>query len=124
MGAGFRGTYVEMGAAWIDRFSRIDRDKWRNLMSRVRLAMVLMLPFLFAALPLVALLFEPGNAGGPVASVVTIQPDAVAPEPGDAVVPLPADLMEDAEASKALAYRPYAEPQRDCSQGSNPHIAG
>lgn len=93
-------------------------------MSRIRLAVVLTLPFLFAALPLVALLFEPGSAGGVGASVVTIQPDVVAPEAGDAVMPLPAELMQDPEPSEPLAYRAYAEPQRDCSQGSNPHIAG
>lgn len=96
-------------------------------MSRIRLVVVLTVPFVFAALPLVSLAFGPGSGPPePWPTVVTVTPPEVAPGPRDTVVQLPAASWETEEAvaqsSEALAYS--TGPERDCSQWSNPHIDG
>lgn len=97
-------------------------------MSRTRLVVVLAVPFLFAALPLVSLAFSPGsNRAESVPSIVTVMPEEVAPGPDDTLMQLPLTASTAAagtEQHEPLAYNAGPEAHLDCSQWSSPHIDG
>ncbi|MCK9518027.1 MAG: hypothetical protein M0R74_03205 [Dehalococcoidia bacterium] len=97
-------------------------------MSRIQLVVVLSIPFLFAALPLISLAFAPGEGvGGGPAGTVTIVVSEVAEDPGDTEAQFHLQANSAAESpaeAAALAYRTGTEVELDCSLRSNPHIDG